>query len=441
MKIIFIQPAVGKKSNVAYAKTWCMEPLSIAVLSAITPSWVEKSFYDDRLEPIPYDEPADLIAITIETYTAARAYQIAAKFREKGIAVVMGGFHATLDTDEVMQHADAVVVGEAELTWPELLNDFKSGQMKRIYRNEKFPEIGGIIPDRSLFKGKGYMKLGLVETSRGCLYNCEFCSIYGFFNKSYRNRPVEDIVADIRQSGQKFFFFVDDNVAIDRQRTLDLCRALKPLKINWFGQVSIHISKDAELLKSFRESGCIGVLIGFESFNEDNLKKMGKNINLQYSDYKQVIKRLRSNGLIVYATFIFGYPTDTEKDFERVLRFAVENKLYMNAFNHLVPYPGTPLYTRLKSEGKLIHEQWWLYENYKFGDVVFHPGSLGAEELANLCYRYRKKFFTWPSILFRAMDFKANCGTPKQALVYFLSNISAWKDVDFRQGLPVGKTE
>jgi radical SAM superfamily enzyme YgiQ (UPF0313 family) len=418
-----------------------MEPLSIAVLSAITPSWVEKAFFDDRIEPVLYDEPTDLVAITTETYTAKRAYDIARQYRERNIPVVMGGFHVTLATEEVKQYADAVVVGEAETSWPKLLNDFKNGTLQKEYRNEAYPVTSGILPDRSIFSNKRYLKIGLVETSRGCLYHCEFCSIYGFFNKSYRNRPIDEIVADIKQSGRKFFFFVDDNLAMDRKRTLELCRALVPLKINWFGQVSIHISKDDEMLRALRDSGCIGALIGFESFNEDNLKQMGKNVNLQYADYTLAIQRMRAFGLIIYGTFVFGYTTDTEKDFENVYRFARQNRLYMNAFNHLVPFPGTPLYTRLKEENKLIHEKWWLIDNYKFGDVVFHPGALNAKQLAGLCYRYRKKFFTWSSIIYRSLDLKANCGSFKKALVYFLSNITAQKDVEFRQGLPVGKNQ
>jgi radical SAM superfamily enzyme YgiQ (UPF0313 family) len=144
---------------------------------------------------------------------------------------------------------------------------------------------------------------------------------------------------------------------------------------------------------------------------------------------------------MIYGTFVFGYATDTEKDFEKVFRFAKQNKLFMNAFNHLVPFPGTPLYQRLREEGRLIHEQWWLMENYKFGDVVFNPGKLGSEELADLCYQYRKKFFSWSSILYRSSDLKANCGSIKKALVYFMGNISSRKDVEFRQGLPLGKNE
>lgn len=439
MKVTFIQPAVGKKPNKEYAKTWCMEPLSIAVLSAITPSNIERVFYDDRIESIPYDEPTDIVAITVETYTAKRSYEIAQEYRLRDIPVVMGGFHATLFTSEVKQHADAVVVGEAEITWPQLLNDFQNGNLQDEYRNEHFPETKGILPDRSIFRKKKYLLLGLVESSRGCLYHCEFCSIYGFYNKSYRNRPVEDIVADIRQSGKKYFFFVDDNLALEKKRTIELCNALKPLKINWFGQVSIHISNDDELLHALKESGCVGLLIGFESFNDDNLKLMGKNVNLRYADYKKAISRLKAYGLIIYGTFVFGYPKDTVKDFEQVLRFARENRLYMNAFNHLVPFPGTPMYERLKRENRLVSDKWWLMDNYKFGDVVFHPGLLSADQLTKLCYQYRLKFFRFQSIFLRSLDFKANCSTLKKALLYFYSNFSARKDIKFRQGLPVGK--
>lgn len=313
--------------------------------------------------------------------------------------------------------------------------------MQKEYRNESYSAIKSAMPDRTIFKDKRYMKIGLVETSRGCLYQCEFCSIYGFFNKSCRNRPVEDIIEDIRQSGHKYFFFVDDNVALDRKRTLELCRELKKLKINWFGQVSIHISKDKEVLKALKDSGCIGVLIGFESFNEDNLKQMEKSVNLQYADYSLAIKRLRAVGMMVYGTFVFGYETDSKKDFDKVLHFSQQNKLFMNAFNHLVPFPGTPLYQRLKDENKLINEKWWLNENYKFGDVVFKPGNLSPGELAELCYQYRKKFYRCSSIFQRSLDLRANCRTIKKALVFFIGNISSRKDVDFRQGLPMGTND
>ncbi|MFO7923260.1 MAG: radical SAM protein [Bacteroidales bacterium] len=441
MKVTFIQPAVGKKPDTEYARTWSMEPLAIAVLSSLTPAHIEKAFYDDRMESIPFDEPTDIAAITVETYTAKRAYDIATEYRSRKITVVMGGFHPTLATDEVKRYADVVVAGEAENSWPQVLQDFEKGTLQAEYRSRSFPEIRGVMPDRSIFNGKKYLPVGLVEASRGCYYHCEFCSIYGFYDRSYRVRPAADIAADIVHSGKKFFFIVDDNVAMDRNRTIEMCRAIKPLGIKWFGQVGIHISNDDELLLALKESGCIGVLIGFESFSESNLKQMKKNINLQYADYRKAILKLKRHGLMIYGTFLFGYADDREEDFKRVLRFSKENNLFMTAFNHLVPFPGTPMFRRFKEEGRLIDEKWWLMDDYKFGDVVFHPGHLSAEELTRLCYEYRRKFYEVRSIIGRGIDLKANCGSLKKALVYFLSNFSARSDVEFRQGLPVGHND
>lgn len=438
MKVTFIQPAVGKKPQKSYAKTWCMEPLAIAVLAGLTPNKYQKVFYDDRIEGIPYDEATDIVAITTETYTAKRAYEIAKVYRERNIPVVMGGFHATLATNEVKQHADVVVVGEAEATWPQVLNDFENGALKSIYRNDTPPSTAGVLPNRAIFNNKRYLNIGLVESTRGCYHSCEFCSIYGFYKQNYRPRSIDDIVDDIKLSEKKFFFIVDDNVALDRERTIELCKALKPLKIGWFGQVSMHISKDFELLQAMKDSGCIGVLVGFESLNKSTLELMGKNVNLQFEDYNDVVKRFRCFGLIIYATFVFGYPHDTEEDFKRVLKFAKNNKVYMNSFNHLVPFPGTPMYDRFKNEGKLINESWWLADDYKFGDVVFHPGALTAKQLSHFCYSYRREFFKVRSILWRSLDFKANCSSFKKAMVYFVSNFSSRIDVEKRQGLPVG---
>ncbi|TVQ82361.1 MAG: radical SAM protein [Bacteroidetes bacterium] len=441
MQILFIQPAVGKKAHTPYTKTWQMEPLAIAVLSAITPPHIEKIFFDDRIEEIPYDHPADLVAITLETYTARRAYEIAAGFRKRGKTIVMGGFHATLATQEVMQHADVVVTGQAEGIWQQLLEDFATGKLKKLYQSKQTVETTGIIPDRKIFQHKKYLPIGLIESSRGCTYHCEFCSVYGFYKKCYHSRNLNDIVTDIKQSGKKFFFIVDDNIALDREKTLAFCEALKPLKINWFGQVSIHIGNDPQLLKAMHESGCIGVLIGFESFRKENIRQMDKKVNERNTDYQMAIDNIRKHRLMIYGTFVFGYENDTQEDFDQVLAFARKNKLFMNAFNHLVPFPGTPMYERFKAEGKLLHENWWLMDGYTFGKAVFNPGILNAEQLTHLCYTYRKKFFTWSSILKRSTDLKANLSSVKKAMVYFMANLSSRKDVEIRQGLPLGKND
>lgn len=276
MRITLIHPCIGRRIGEPYIRGWQMEPLAPATLASLTPRDVEIKFYDDRMEPIPYDEPTDLVAISVETYTAKRAYQIASEYRRRGIPVVMGGFHATLATDEVRQYAESVVVGEAENLWPRLVSDFRSGRLQRVYRSDARPALDGIRPDRTIFQGKKYLPIGLVEAGRGCHLRCEFCAIQSFFSSTQTRRPAEDIIDEIRQMDKPFIFFVDDNFTSHTDRAKDLMRQLAPLKIKWVSQASIHAAHDEEFLRLAKESGCQGLLVGLESLNPDTLKRMSK---------------------------------------------------------------------------------------------------------------------------------------------------------------------
>ena len=340
MKVTFIVPCVGKRPGARYPRSWQMEPLAIAQLSALTPHEWERRFYDDRIESIPYDESTDLVAINVETYSARRAYQIADCFRRRGISVIMGGFHATMVPDEVAAHADVIVIGEAEGKWPQLLADVKAGRLQPRYASAERPEMTGMQPDWSIYGDKRYVSLALTETGRGCCYGCEFCSISSFFHRSYRARPVEDVVEEVRRRGAKNLFFVDDHIAVDPDRTRSLLEALTPLRIRWVGQVSLAVAQDESLLKLFSRSGCMGVLIGFESMNPASLEQMGKRMNDQCRDYDTIIPRFRKHGLGIYATFMFGYDDDTEDSFRRTLDFAIRHQFFFTAFNHLVPFPA-----------------------------------------------------------------------------------------------------
>jgi radical SAM superfamily enzyme YgiQ (UPF0313 family) len=441
MKITFILPCVGRKPGEPYVRSWLMEPLAIGVLSALTPPRHERVFYDDRLDEVTYDVPTDLAAINVETYTARRAYQIAAEYRRRGVPVVMGGFHATLVPDEVARHADAVVVGEAENVWPQLLADLESGGLRKRYQSAERPSLAGIMPDRTLYANKPYIDLALVETARGCRYACEFCSISSFYRKTYEARPIADVVADIQSLNRRHVFFVDDNICVDRNRTRDLLEALIPLRIRWIGQVSLDVTEDDELLDLMRRSGCIGVLIGFESLNPESLKTMGKKVNREMGDYARALRKLRKHGLAVYATFVFGYDGDTEASFEQTLEFALHHRFFFMAFNHLVPFPGTPLYDRLARDNRLRHDAWWLSEDYRFGDVAFHPARFSPEELTTACYNFRKRFYALSSVLKRGLDFQSNCRTLPMAAVFFYQNLAGGRDVRRRQGLPLGLPE
>jgi len=235
MRLTLVHPAVGRRPGTDYMRTWQMEPLPIAVLAALTPKDVEVDFYDDRMERVDFDRPTDLAAIPIETYTAKRAYQIASEFRRRGVPVVMGGFHATLMTDEVKDYAEAVVVGEAEEIWPQVIEDARCGRLQPVYRSNSQPDLGKVRYDRSLFRGRRYLPIGLVETGRGCRFPCDFCAVQTFFQRTARHRPIDAIAAEIAdlKAEKRLFFFVDDNFAADLAFARELAEALAPLDIRW----------------------------------------------------------------------------------------------------------------------------------------------------------------------------------------------------------------
>ncbi len=442
MKLMFIFPCVGRETGASYPRGWCMEPLSMAALSALTPDGIEKVFYDDRLDDIPYDEPADLVCISVETYTARRACQIAAAFRQRGRRVIMGGFHVTLNPDEAARHADAILIGEAEGAWADVLADLTSGTLKPRYRSHGASNgclrLNGVFPDRSIYANKDYVRLSLMETSRGCSFRCDFCAVTQFFRQRHRSRPVHDVLREIETLKHRHVFFVDDNIGMDRARLKTLLRAMIPLKIRWAAQVSLHAAEDPELLCLMRKSGCMLVLIGFESLNPAVLQSMGKQVNGNGRAYDDLLKRFRDNGIGVYATFVFGYDGDGEDAFKNTLDFALRNQVFFAAFNHLTPFPGTPLYRRLKAEGRLIGDPWWLSPSYRFGRAAFQPRTMPPDRLTRLCYEYRQKFYAWSSIARRGMNIAGNCGDPFKAFVYLYGNAASKFEVRQRQELPLG---
>ena len=266
MKITFVRPNLYADRSFD-----AMQPLCFALLKAMTPPDVATAFYDERLEAIPLDEPTDLVAMTVETYTARRAYQIAEAYRRRGVPVVLGGYHPTFLPEEALQFADAVVVGDAEGIWPRVVEDARRGRLQPIYRQDGFPALGGTMPDRSIFKGKRYAPLTLVQYGRGCKYNCSFCSIHAFYGTNLRQRPIGEVVAEIKRSGARTIFLVDDNIFVDVPRARALFEALIPLRIAWSCQVSIDVAHDPALVRLMARSGCINALVGFESLNRANL--------------------------------------------------------------------------------------------------------------------------------------------------------------------------
>src|SRR5262245_10846494 len=405
MRLTLVHPAVGRRPGVNYMRTWQMEPLPIALLAALTPKDVEIAFHDDRMEPIPFDQPTDLVAIPVETYTAKRAYQIASEYRRRGVPVVMGGFHATLMTDEVKDYAEAVVVGEAEDIWPQVIEDARRKRLQPIYRSNSQPDLGRVQYDRSLFRGRRYLKLGLIETGRGCRFPCDFCAVQTFFQRTARHRPIEAIVREIAalKSEKNLFFFVDDNFAADLPFARELAEALTPLRVRWVTQMSINAAHDDSFLAALAASGCRGVLIGFESLGQTVLRNMRKTFNTMRGGFSAALANLRRHGIRVYGTFVFGYDGERTDAFDEAAAFAIDHRFYLAAFNHLTPFPGTPLFARLQREGRLIYERWWLDERYGYNGIPFQPAAMAPDAVRQGCLRARRRFYTWSSIVRRAL--------------------------------------
>jgi radical SAM superfamily enzyme YgiQ (UPF0313 family) len=438
MRLTIIHPCIGRAIGKDYIKSWQMEPLPAAYIAALTPADVEISFYDDRMEKIPFDEPTDLVAISVETYTAKRAYQIATEYRRRGIPVAMGGFHATLMPEEVSTYAEIVVVGEAEQIWSTVIEDFKKGEAKAIYRQEGRSDMGSTMADRSIFKGKKYLPVRLLETSRGCLYKCNFCAVTAFFEGSQTRRRIECILNEIKQINDKksLYFFVDDNSVSYPEEAKALCRALKPLKIRWVTQATITMTYDEELLQLMKESGCQGVLIGFESLNQENLASMNKRFNYQRGGFEKAINMLNKFGIRLYATFLFGYENDTIESFKASVDFCIKNKIFIAAFNHLTPFPGTPLYKQLEEAGKLLYNKWWLDDNYFYGRIPFKT-SLSPQIIQKECMRSRRRFFRLDSIIYRMFS-RLNFQTFFMFFNYWMINLVLMKEGSQREDYPLG---
>jgi radical SAM superfamily enzyme YgiQ (UPF0313 family) len=416
-----------------------MEPLAPAVVAGLTPRDIEIKFYDDRLEPIPYDETTDLVALSVETYTALRCYQIASEYRKRGVPVVMGGFHATLRTDEVAEYADAVVVGEAEGVWLRLIDDFRHGTLEKIYRQEGRPSLEGVQSDRSIFRGKQYLPVTLIEAGRGCHFRCDFCAIQSYFNSTQVRRPIDDITNEIEKarSRKNFFFFVDDNITSNMEQAKELYRALIPLKIRWVSQASINAAHDEEFLDLISRSGCEGLLIGFESLNPETLKAMNKTFNTMQGGYEVALVNLRRYNIRLYSTFIFGYDQDTPQTFADTLEFAMRHRFYLAAFNHLTPFPGTPLYKRMEDNGQLLYQAWWKDPRYSYNQIPFKPKLLKPEELQRLCLETRARFYSAPSILRRLFD-SVNRSSFFMARNFPMINLMLRREVHLRDRLPLG---
>ena len=424
MKVTFIKPNMTDRRSPD-----SLPPLAIAALAAQTPPEVEREFYDEGIERLPTDLETDLAAISVHTtFSARRSYELADGFRRRGIPVVMGGYHPSLIPGEALEHADAVVKGPAENLWAQVLQDARQRRLSRLYEDTGHQAVLRAGYDMSLFKRKPYNPIFPVEFTRGCLYDCDFCTVSIFNKRRLCCRPVEDVLADIGRARSRTMFIVDDNILSNRPQARKLFQALIPLKIKWGCQISIDIARDPEMLALMARSGCILFIIGFESLRGGNLDQMHKGSHRSDAEYPAYIERIRDQGIMIYASFVLGYDFDTPDIFDETLEFALKHKFILANFNTLNPMPGTRLYERLKSEGRLLVDPWWLHE-YHYGEVSFLPRQMTPEQLKEGCIRARAGFNSASGIAKRLLDFRANCRSPHHLAVFLAMNFVARREI------------
>jgi radical SAM superfamily enzyme YgiQ (UPF0313 family) len=396
MKIKLIAPHEQRKSMIS--NPFPLQRVNLPLLAALTPPGHTITIVEESFAPDDMNHDVDLVGITVMTELVLRAYDIADAYRQKGVRVVMGGIHPTVLPDEALKHADAVVVGEAEGVWPRLLSDAASGQMQRLYRAGKMTDLQGLPkPRRDLFpgnKGKGYIPIPIgIETSRGCPYDCEFCCIGQTLGQQYRVRPVQEVIAEIESIDSPHLFFVDDALGLNRNAAKKLFTEMIPLRRRWLAQGTVSLAEDLELLRLMKRSGCLGLLVGFESVQKGTQNEVNKIKNLRI-DFNEAMHRFHGEGFGILGSFVFGFDYENKDVFEETLEFIMRSCMDIVQLRILTPYPGTRLYKRLLSEGRLFVNDWWL-RGYPPDTLLFQPTGMTADELISGYARLNRQAYSF----------------------------------------------
>ena len=384
-----------KKSNV-------LSPLTLAYLAALFPSDVNVTIRNEQIRPVDYDIDVDLVAISFLIAFAMRAYEIGDRFRSRGTPVIMGGFHASLLPEEVLEHADAVVIGEAEDVFPEIIEDLKRGTLKKIYKSTKLHSLKGIPTPRYDLIEKDFILNHPVQATRGCPFRCSFCSVASFY-PSLRVRPIDEVIRDITCfEGQNYFqnkmvTFMDTNLIGNKRYAKELFLKMIPLKKWWFSQVSIDMANDKELMRLAAKSGCVAVLVGIETFSQESLENIGKHQN-KISDYKNAIKTFHEYGIYVMAGLIIGFDEDTVESIRKIPDIVQEVGIDLPYLGILTPFYGTKLFDQLCREDRILTKDWSLYNT---NNAVFKPKNMSVDELHSSFLEIWKEWYSAPRIFRR----------------------------------------
>ena len=398
MKLLLITASSPDIRKIRRSRFLNFQQITMPYLAALTPPDWQVEHVDEEVSPVDYATRADLVGITFHTPSAAHAYEIAGRFRARGIPVVLGGPHVTLLPEEAAAHADVIFVGEAEGLWAPFLSAFEQGRHQKLYRAESIPTLEHVPQARKdLFHRKDYTN-GVLFASRGCPNQCDFCTLSVMYKHRLRQRPVAEVAAEYASFHGKVIIFWDDNLAADLEYAKALFKAITPYHKWWSSQASIHAGQDDQFLELAARSGCKQLFLGLESISQSSMNEVHKTFN-RVEDYGAIIRRIHAHGIAVQAGIVFGFDSDTPAIFNDTLDFLEQAGVQNATFNILTPFPGTRLYQRLEAEGRITSRDWTRYNSRS--DVVFTPRQMSSQELLAGFQAASRRFYSLNSILKR----------------------------------------